>query len=910
MISLRTSLTALAFLPVVATTACSLDTEQFAYQDAPIAGRGGAGGASGASAGGASGASGAAGAGLGGSGGSQAGAGGADTQKGGSAGVSAGGDGGAAGDGQSGGGGAGTGGTNGGEGGVGGEAGSGGTAGVGGAAGSGGANGGAGGAVEKPCTDQNFGEQRCVDKTIETCDDTGWKPDPAPCPIACIDTGIFAVCKVCEPNTPTCTGNLLEICAADGRGGDPTKERTCGVSPGAEDLPVCNAAAGACQQCQLGDKICVGTLSRSCSASGVYPLSGGEECASAALCSPTGCTAPACDVGASICEAGAVKFCKGDRTGYGDAEQCDAGKTCVPGKGCLECGQADGARFCEGDALYVCNGGKKTLEATCASGQCSEPLQKCLSCVNGAFQCDGQDLSECKNADFVLQKTCPSGSFCNSVAGACVDCAPGSVRCDGALLQTCNDAGTYETKETCKAVCDAAGNECDECFPGATRCDGAALQTCNDRGKFETDLTCATPALCNATKMLCETPACKVGERRCVPGRQPQQCNAGRTDWENVGPACDNACIDFPEDTEQGCVTTRGVAAGPTGSCAIVGVAGRVVCWGAFGAVAGRPPTLRRDLGGVTAISFGSNHVCALAKGEVFCWGNNNAGQLGQDPALLPSTQTAVEVKIVPGVKALSVSAVGNGTCATLTTGELYCWGTKLNAVGSGFVPTKITATMNLGQMSAGALTRCAIGTAKPSNNAFCWGDDAAGKLGNGSPVLDVNDPNTPVLSPATVATPLINITSLGVGTAHACAVAATAGHGTGNVFCWGSNARGALGIGTTDAADHPKSSAVGITADQVGSGNLHSCAVTDKGGVLCWGSSDYGAHGSTAATVSSPKGVSVGLTAELAVGSNHTCALVKGGDVLCWGNNGSKQLGSEIPNATFTPTPTKVPMP
>jgi alpha-tubulin suppressor-like RCC1 family protein len=180
----------------------------------------------------------------------------------------------------------------------------------------------------------------------------------------------------------------------------------------------------------------------------------------------------------------------------------------------------------------------------------------------------------------------------------------------------------------------------------------------------------------------------------------------------------------------------------------------------------------------------------------------------------------------------------------------------------------------------------CAVTTA---GMVKCWGANAAGQLGDGT--------TSTRLTPVFVKGLRTGIVAVAVGREHSCALTRS-----GRVKCWGSNAHGQLGDGTTRDSSRPVA-VQGLTtkAMAITAGYDHTCALMADGGVTCWGDNHDGELGDGTATERHlPVGVS-GLASgviAIAAGAYHTCALTGAGGVKCWGANDSGQLGDGTTDA------------
>jgi alpha-tubulin suppressor-like RCC1 family protein len=185
------------------------------------------------------------------------------------------------------------------------------------------------------------------------------------------------------------------------------------------------------------------------------------------------------------------------------------------------------------------------------------------------------------------------------------------------------------------------------------------------------------------------------------------------------------------------------------------------------------------------------------------------------------------------------------------------------------------TAALTLGGNFTCALT--------VAGGASCWGNNRYGQLGDGT-YLSADLPQP-------VARATSGITAVAAGWSHACAL-----RSTGELDCWGANAQGQLGDGTTVDSRAPVAVAgIGGKVTAVAAGYRHTCALLETGGVKCWGGDASGSLGDGGALSRNvPVDVS-GLTAGVQAvdtGAGHTCALLESGAVKCWGWNNSGQVG------------------
>jgi len=176
-----------------------------------------------------------------------------------------------------------------------------------------------------------------------------------------------------------------------------------------------------------------------------------------------------------------------------------------------------------------------------------------------------------------------------------------------------------------------------------------------------------------------------------------------------------------------------------------------------------------------------------------------------------------------------------------------------------------------------------------------CWGKNAYGQLGDGT-TEEREEPRQ--------VEGLENVQTLAAGWGHTCAVTAE-----GAVLCWGYNRNGELGDGTTRHSSVPVYvKGLSGAVNTIAAGDDHTCVVTNAGQVQCWGFNEIGqlGDGTTLDRNSAVNVVGLEGVRSMAAGWGHTCALSEAGSVYCWGSNEFGQLGVDT-EEEIMPTPVVV---
>lgn len=341
------------------------------------------------------------------------------------------------------------------------------------------------------------------------------------------------------------------------------------------------------------------------------------------------------------------------------------------------------------------------------------------------------------------------------------------------------------------------------------------------------------------------------------------------------------------------------IATGEKHSCALT-ASGKAYCWGennegqlGEGASNGNHSTPIAVIGGYvfTDIVAGSKHTCGLvSSGQAYCWGKNNCGQLGDNGS---NSDQLSPVAVSEGLQITSIGAGKEHTCGLSSSGQAYCWGRdNYGQLGDGSSitdqssPSAVSGGLVFVSLDIGLNHSCGVVS---SGLAYCWGKNDRGQLGDGGSNSDQSEPIS--------VNGGMSFTSLSAGENHTCGL-----HSSGQAYCWGRDDRGQLGdsLASNDQSS-PVSVAGGHIFTSVESGSEHSCGLKSSGEAYCWGRDNYGQLGNAGSNVDQSTPVSVSeviLFSTLALGFDQSCGLLSTGEGYCWGRNDKGQLGDNGSNS------------
>ena len=231
------------------------------------------------------------------------------------------------------------------------------------------------------------------------------------------------------------------------------------------------------------------------------------------------------------------------------------------------------------------------------------------------------------------------------------------------------------------------------------------------------------------------------------------------------------------------------IVAGPRHTCGTMkhwDKEGMALCWGynadgQVGDMSKETASLPQAPFGViryVSLALGDRHTCgATREGRVFCWGDNTRGQLGNGSAT--ESQVPFITRMNRRNDFTKVVAGAGHTCALSGTGDVLCWGENTaGQVGTGgkggrvLSPAGVKEATGVAALYAAGNATCAQ---RLDGTWMCWGSNAGGLFG----APDLPSSRTP--APAFIG---VSFSAFGLGLGGGCGVRTDQ-----PAVCWGQGA-------------------------------------------------------------------------------------------------------------------------
>jgi alpha-tubulin suppressor-like RCC1 family protein len=297
-----------------------------------------------------------------------------------------------------------------------------------------------------------------------------------------------------------------------------------------------------------------------------------------------------------------------------------------------------------------------------------------------------------------------------------------------------------------------------------------------------------------------------------------------------------------------------------------------------------------------TSLTVADGRSCALSTdGHAYCWGVDERDYFynGSNFPVQAAPETVFTAIAVGGSDYASLH-----TCGILLDKSATCWGSDMyGELGNGSDwSAPVAGSLHFIQLALGHSFTCGL---TDEGLAHCWGLNDVGQLGAASSEeCGFTGKGSSGVVHSCSTTPLavageLFFESLTTGVSHACGVTVE-----GHAYCWGSNAHGELGDGSTENGPTPVRVAPSLSFDYLSAGAGYTCGLTTAGQAYCWGDNKDGQLGNGTNTASNtPVAVSGGVTfLSVSAGGDqdhkHTCGIAMDNSAYCWGANTEGQLG------------------
>ncbi|XVF64375.1 hypothetical protein PTKIN_Ptkin09bG0164400 [Pterospermum kingtungense] len=314
-------------------------------------------------------------------------------------------------------------------------------------------------------------------------------------------------------------------------------------------------------------------------------------------------------------------------------------------------------------------------------------------------------------------------------------------------------------------------------------------------------------------------------------------------------------------------------------------------------------------------VACGVRHAALVTRqGEVFTWGEESGGRLGQGVG-----QDVIQPRLVESLAFTSVDFVACGefhTCAVTMAGELYTWGDGTHNAGllgngtdvSHWIPKRISGPLEGLQVASVTCGPWHTALITSTGQLFTFGDGTFGVLGHG------DRENVPYPRAVDSLSGLRTI-AVACGVWHTSAIVevivtqSSASVSSGKLFTWGDGDKNRLGHGDREPRLKPTCvpALIDYNFHKVACGHSLTVGLTTSGHVFTMGSTVYGQLGNAYADGKMPCLVEDNLSGEcveeIACGAYHVAVLTSRNEVYTWGKGANGRLGHGDVEDRKTPT-------
>ena len=527
---------------------------------------------------------------------------------------------------------------------------------------------------------------------------------------------------------------------------------------------------------------------------------------------------------------------------------------------------------------------------------------------------------------------------CSATAGTCLAGAvtgdDGITTCGTTRHWSCagTNGGTTASCTSTNATCPPTTGVCDT--SAVLGCTAGTLKTGSDNGIT----TCGTSRtwVCQGTNGGADSPSCSKANAACVSCTSAAcgstahggTCTSYAASTVAYGSTCTvttSTCNNGSWSTPPAANATCTVASPASCTSTVCGTTlhnGTCTSYAASTVAYGSTctPTLSTCSNGVWSTPPAANATCTVAS-PASCAAS---GACGSTPHGGTCTSYATPAAPSPATCTPITSSCSNGVWsttptayATCSTSNAYCWGWNGDGqLGDGTATQRLTPVAVTGLPAGVSFTQIGSGGTNGNdtfcgidNNgrAYCWGSNIYGNLGDGT----TTNRSTPV---AVTGLPAgVSFTQISVGDRTTCGIGSDT-----KAYCWGDNSRGNLGDGTTTDRRTPVAVTVlpaGVKLTQISAVDYTTCGIGNNGVTYCWGLNSYGQLGNGTAdgdnyppVIHPTPSVVVSSFSQILVGDRTTCGIGSDRKAYCWGYNWSGQLGDGTTTNRSIPVPVTLP--